>query len=187
LRNNDTDYTLRDLPANTTYMLDLARYDDHWYVVAGAQSDNKVYVYQDPLDILKQKDANTSVPARTMRIDQPVKVGFSANARFISAQGKNNFTVYDADTDRQYRFGIDKNLDPAYPAAWMDGHRLMAVADGQIVVFDFDGSNLQTLNNALPGTLPTFDRDYTALYALAPSGSVKGRFALTRTDLLVKK
>ena len=187
LRTNETEYTLRELPANTQYLLDLARFDDHWYVVVGAQSDNKVYVYQDPLDILKQKNSQVNAPARTMRIDNPSKVGFSANARFISAQGSKNFTVYDAEADRQYRYEINKSLDPVYPATWMDGHRMTAVADGKIIVFDFDGSNLQTLNEAVPGTLPTFDRDYTAIYALSPSTDVKGRSAFTRTSLLVKK
>jgi hypothetical protein len=186
LRTNDTEYTLRELPAGTTYLLDLARFDNRWYVVAGAQSENKVYVYENPIDILSSKNSKANIPARTLRVDTPQKASFSANARFVSIQGINqNFTIYDAETDRQYRYVIDKPLDTNHPATWMDGHRLTSVSNNQVIIFDFDGINLQTLSAALPGTSPLFDREYTALYTLSPSVQVNGRFALTRSSLRV--
>ncbi len=185
LWNNDNEYTLRELPANTTYLLDLARFNNNWYVVAGAKSDNQVYVYKNPLDVLTKKDSKLTLPARTLRMESPEKVGFSANTRFISVQGGKNFSIYDAEADRQYRFKVDKDFDPSTPASWMDGHRITAVSNGQIIVFDFDGSNLQTLNSAAGGTTPLFDREYSAIYSLADSSQVKGRAALTRTALRV--
>lgn len=187
LFSNDVDYIVRDFPAGTTYLLDIARFDGHWYVVAGAQNEHKVYVYEDPLDALKSNKPSQSLPARTLRVDTPQKVLFSANARFISTQGINqNFTVYDAETDRQYRYVIDRPLDLNNPASWMDGHRLVTVNDGQAIIFDFDGTNLQVLNRAGQGTVPQFDREYKAIYNVAPSEQAQGRFALTRASLRVE-
>lgn len=187
LRTNGTDYLLRELPTNTSYLLDIAKFDNRWYMVAGAQSENRVYIYEDPLDALRSRstDPDRIIPVRTTRVDNPQKVSFSANARFIAVQGVNQqFTVYDADMDRQYRYQIDKPLDASAPATWMDGHRLVSVSEGKIVVFDFDGSNVQVLNSALTGTTPQFDREYSALFSLSASEQVKGRFALSRTSLL---
>lgn len=185
IKDGDNTYTLRELPAGTTYLIDLARFNNHWYVVAGAASENKVYVYDNPLEVLKQKTPTASIPARTLRVNNPLKVAFSANARFISAQGdQKDFAVYDAETGRLYRYEVEADLDPALPAQWMDGHRLSAVVGKRVLVFDFDGSNVQWLNGALSATYPQFDREYTAIYTLA--STTDNKFAVTRTSLRVE-
>lgn len=185
LKDGDATYTVRELPANTSYLLDLARFDNRWYLVAGAQSEQKVYVYEDPLKVLKQKTPQTSIPARTLRVNNPIQASFSANARFIAVQGDNqDFAVFDAETGRLYRYNINHNLNTAYPATWMDGHRLTAVSEDRVLVFDFDGSNTQQLNAAFPATTAQFDREYTAMYTLTPSAD--GKFAATRTNLRVE-
>lgn len=185
IKDGSNTYTLRELPAGTTYLIDLARFNNQWYVVAGAASENKVYVYEDPLEVLKQKTPQTSIPARTLRVNNPLEAAFSANARFIAVQGdQKDFAVFDAETGRLYRYNVDAALNPALPAQWMDGHRLTAVTDNKTLVFDFDGSNVQQLNAALPETYPQFDREYTATYTLAPT--TDNKFALTRTKLRVE-
>lgn len=186
LRNNDKDYLVRDFPAGTSYMLDLAKFDNRWYVVAGAASENKIFVYEDPLHFLENGKLNQNISVRTLRVDTPIKALFSANARFISVQGVNqNFTVYDAEYDRQYRYVIDRPLDIAYPASWMDGHRLVSVSEGKAIMFDFDGNNLQSLIPANSGTTPLFDRDYETLYTLGSARAGTTGFVLSRTNLRV--
>lgn len=186
LKEGDSVYNLRELPANTTYLLDIARFDGRWYVVAGAQSEQKVYVYEDPLKVLKQKTPTASIPARTLRVNNPIKASFSANARFISVQGDQDFAVFDAETGRLYRYNIDVPLDPLTPATWMDGHRLTSISESRVVVFDFDGSNVQQLNAGMPISTAQFDREYSALYSVAPTGANNGTFAITRTPLRVE-
>ncbi len=184
LKNNNDDHVLRELPVGTPYLLDLARFDNHWFVVAGAQSENQVYIYEDPITILQNEKQKQNLPARTLRVDAPEKVLFSANAQFISAQGKNQtFAVYDAQTDRQYRYSINKPFDLNEPASWMDGDRLVAISNNQVIMFDFDGNNLQTLNGALSGSTPQFDRDFTAIYNISTQENDKTKFALTRASL----
>lgn len=186
LHTKDNDYTVRELPGGTTYVLDIARFDNHWFVVVGAQSENKVYVYEDPLNVLAKKDPKTTLNARTMRLEKPTHVSFSNNARFIAAQGGQQFAVYDAETDRQYRYQLAEPLDGMHPATWMDGHRLLSVSADKVLVFDFDGSNIQSLNRSLPTVTPVFNREYLNLYTLAPSDQTKGGAALTMTEMRVK-
>jgi hypothetical protein len=118
-----------------------------------------------------------------LRVDAPDAVAFSSNARFVMAQGSGSkFAVYDAETERSTRYDTKTLPDPGEQAHWMDGHRLMVISAGKLVVFDYDGTNLQTLTPSLPGFVPFFDRNYERLYNLAPSPTPNAT-SLTRTNL----
>lgn len=184
IHTKDKDYMLRELPGNTSYVIDVAQFDNSWYFVAGAASDNQVYVYKDPLDVLANDGATKSIFARTLRIKNPQNVSFSANARFVAAQSGQLFAIYDAETDRQYRYDIKDQFDTKRPAQWMDGHRLTSSTDKQVIIFDFDGINSQKLMAIDPATDVMFDRDYKISYAL--SLNKDGGAALTSTKLLVE-
>lgn len=179
-------YLVNTYPTGTSFLLDLAQFSGDWYMVVGLQQEGRVTIYKNPQDTLKQP--NHGVPiALLLRIDSPQFVSFSDNARFIAAQSGSKFAIYDAETDRRVFYELKNNVPASQQAHWMDGHRLLLVLDGKTEVFDFDGTNQQTLAASLPGFLPYFDRDYTGLYNVAPSVQVAGRAALTRTDLIVKK
>jgi hypothetical protein len=53
-------YDIRTLPAGTIYLLDLATYNGTPYLAVGASSDNKVYIYQDPISHLTAEPAATT-------------------------------------------------------------------------------------------------------------------------------
>jgi hypothetical protein len=166
--------------------VDVAKFDGAWYFAVGAASEQKTYVYRNPVAAIKRRPDLKPVPVGVLRLTQNTEfVSFSANARFVTVQAGRQFSVYDAETDRQYRYDADIALNGSQQATWMDGHRLMMVINAKTVVFDFDGTNKQELSSAVAGTLPLFDRDYEALYNIAPSVTVSGKFALTRTELLV--
>lgn len=185
IRRNDKDYELRKLAYNpeANYLVDVARFDNSWYFTVGSSSDDRVYVYKDPVEVLENENSNKSLFARTMKIDNPESLSFSANTRFIAAQSGKNFAIYDADEDRQYRYEIQENIDTSRPAKWMDGHRLITSVDGNVFVFDFDGINSQTLMPIIGMTNTMFDRDYTIAYTLA--GTETG-VSLTQTPLRVE-
>ncbi len=184
IKTNEKDYELRQLPANTTYVTDVAKFDSAWYVVAGAASDNKVYVYKDPLDILTSDNSTKAIFARTLRIDNPKEVSFSANARMIAAQSDQEFAVFDAETDRQYRYTVNDKFDTNRPVEWMDGHRLATSTNNTVIVFDFDGINQQKLMPINASTDVMFDRDYENAFTLSPSDQ-DGKATLVKTKLLV--
>ncbi len=178
-------YLINSYPVATNFLLDIAQFGGDWYMVVGLQQEGRVTIYKNPQDTLKQP--NHGVPtALLLRIDDPQFVSFSDNARFIAAQSGSKFAIYDAETDRRFYYQLKNDVPPTQQAVWMDGHRLLLVLNSKTEVFDFDGTNQQTLSPSYPGFIPYFDRDYTGLYNIAPSVQVAGRGALTRTELKVK-
>lgn len=187
LRDKDKTYFLREISKDSKYLLDMARFDGKWYVAVGAPVDQRVFVYTNPLDELKQNSQRQPVPSVLLRLNTPIEyLSFSANTRFISAQSGSSFVVYDAETGRQHRYDTKLALHTSYEAKWMDGHRFSVVSDGKVVVFDYNGTNIQTLVAANPLFKPWFDRDYNNLFVVGPSGIVKDKSALTKTSMRVK-
>lgn len=179
-------YVVREVPLDTAYHLNVATFDQHMYAAVGVPSENKVYVYRDPLKQLEQSPTTLPAAHLAMRLDGGMQnVNFSMNARFIAAQAGSKFSVYDIENNRLLRYDTKLALSPGHNATWMDGHRLTVVSQSKIVVFEFDGANTQTLHT-VSGTLPPlFNRDYTALFSVSPSATAAGGTAFVRTELRV--
>lgn len=184
IKTNDKDYELRELPISTSYVIDVAKFDNAWYVVAGASSDDKVYVYRDPLNVLTSSNPKKAMFARTLRIDNPQKVSFSTNARIIAVQSDQVIAIFDAETNLQNRYTINDTFDSKRPAKWMDGHRLTTSTNKTVLIFDFDGINQQKLMPINPSTDVLFDRDYDNAFALEPP-TADGKAKLVKTKLYV--
>ena len=175
---------MRELPTDKKYLLDLAEFDGNWYVVLGASSEKKVYVYIDPSKDLKDGDENLPRPQSLLTLDQPIEyLAFSANARFISVQSGSNFSIYDAENVKFYKYNIGLDLPSDYKAKWMDGHRFNIVNKEKVHVFDFDGTNKQELMASYAGVLPFFDRDYNDVFTLSSSLQNKDNSSLFLTPL----
>lgn len=179
-----TSYTVKQLEPGAPYLLDMARFDGRWYVAVGSAKENKAYVYRDPLDTLRGEIYDFLVPISILKAEGASRVSFSENTRFIAVQGGQNMAVYDAENDRRYDYKIKVPLKPGAEVKWMDGHRLTALSDKKIVIFEYDNLNYQTL--AASNYLPFFDRDYEALYSISEASVVKGRYSLQRTELKLK-
>lgn len=185
MKTKDKDYVLRKLSADSNYLVDVAKFSDAWYVVVGASKDNSVYVYKDPLVILSSDKPKAIIFGRTLRINNPQHVSFSANTRIIAVQSGQNFAVYDAETDRQTKYEVHDKFDTDRPAEWMDGHRLISSTNKTALVFDFDGLNQQKLMSVDSNTDLMFDRDYKTAFSFA-SADNNGKFNLNQTSLQVK-
>lgn len=183
IKTKDKSYTLRELPAKTTYVTDVTKFDNDWFVVIGATSEDKVYLYKNPITSLSETNQKP-VFARTIRIEQPKKVSFSANASKIAVQSGQNFAVYDLETDRQFSYSINEKFDTNRPVEWMDGHRLATSTNKTVLIFDFDGINIQKLIPIDPAIDVAFDRDYENAFTLSPAGS-DGKAKLIQNKLLV--
>ncbi len=183
VREGDQIYTVKELPVDTTYILDIARFSDRWYLLAGGVTDQRMYVLRDPVSVLRRNPDAQIIPAALLRIENPQFASFSANARFVQIQSGSKFVVYDAETARNYRY--DTGLNASQKAIWMDGHRLSLVSKNRVNVFDFDGTNRQELSPAYSEFVPYFNSNYTAFYTLTDS-QIAGRATLLRTELMVK-
>ncbi|MEO6513655.1 MAG: PEGA domain-containing protein [Candidatus Saccharimonadales bacterium] len=177
-------YTLRELPAGTSYLVDMAKYDGNVYIAASASSDNKVYVYQNPVAQINDNAVGLAVPVQVLRVTTPTYMSFSANARFVVAQGGSNFGIYDAEDEKGFSYTVSDPIDaPQEHATWMDGHRLMYVSGGNVVIFDYDNSNRQKLVADKPGYLPAFDSAFKYLFTFTPSEQDAAKTSLTSTSL----
>jgi hypothetical protein len=184
-RRGADDYVLRTVPKAETYLLDMADFNSHFYVAAGSTADGHTYIYKDPLDAYTHQPARTPQPIRVLIANGSQYVSFSAIARFIAVQAGSSFAVYDAETGRQFKYDAKLTLVPGQKATWMDGHRLLLNSGDAQFVFDFDGTNIQKLNPALHGYTPFFDRDYTAMFILAPQNNAADKPVLQRLELKV--
>ncbi len=181
MREGNISYRVRELPANTTYLLDIARFDNSWYVVAGTVKEGKVFVYKNPTSFLRKQPNLLPAPITVLRLDNPSDLSIAANARMIGLQAGQKIAVYDIENDLRFDYEIEHPLDGRMK--WMDGNRWVGTTEGKVIVFDFDGTNLQLLSDVSAGSLPIFDREYDRLYTLAPSKVAQGRFSFNRTQL----
>lgn len=179
-----TSYTLRQLPAGTSYLVDIAKYDGSVYIAASASSDNKVYVYQNPVAQINDSSIGIAVPVQVLRVTAPTYMAFSANTRFVMAEGGSSFGVYDAEDEKGFSYTVKDSLDaPQLHATWMDGHRLMYTTAGSVVIFDYDNINRQQLVANKPEYLPAFDPTYKYIFTLASNADGASKTTLTSTSL----
>ncbi|MGF7228377.1 MAG: PEGA domain-containing protein [Candidatus Saccharibacteria bacterium] len=174
-------YTIRTIPTSSQYLVNLTQYSGDWYVAAGSSSEGKVYVYKNPVDMLKNQQI--TVPVRVLKVADPNYVAFSSNARFIMTENANHFSVYDVQNDKGYTYTSPATMDaPQVHATWMDGDRITYISDGKVVIADFDGTNRQTLVAGSASFLPFFDRGYTYLYTI-DSPTAAGDVLVQKTAL----
>lgn len=185
VREGEQTYTIRDLPVDSTYLLDIARFNNRWYVVAGSVADERIYILRDPVAALRRNPETRLIPVSTLRVEDAQFASFSANARFVGVQSGSRFVVYDAENNRSHRYDTGLELTARQKAVWMDGHRLALVSKGQLHVYDFDGTNRQALSGAYGEFPPFFNGGYNAVFTLTDS-QVAGRATLLRTELIVK-
>lgn len=180
----DAPHTIRQLPAGDTYSAELSNYAGDTFAVVGARSENKVYVYENPLAALEDDSRAGLAPVHILKVDAPSYVSFSPGKRIIMAENADRFATYDAETDKGYAYQIAAPLDaPATHASWMDGFRLNVISGGHVVAFDYDGSNTRKLSAANPVLLPGFDRNYRYLYTFNAQNALTNTALLTAEDL----
>lgn len=176
---------IRSFPAGTTYLVDLTEYSGSLYVTTGASSENKVYIYKDPVGQLAANPNRALTPAQVLHVTAPNYLSFSNSAQFIVTENGTEFGVYDIENKMAYHYIASKPLDaPQAHATWMDGDRLTYVSGGKTVIFDYDNTNQQTLTSAGSQYLPAFTPDYKFIYTLAPAATA-GQFDMNQTSLLV--
>lgn len=177
----DQTYTLRSIPAQTTYLLDFTKYDGVEYDVIGSSKENKVYIYKDPIGQIKKLPNHAIVPIQVLHVTTPNFVGFSPTAQFIIAEHANQFGVFDIFNGVGYNYSINQAIDaPQVHVSWMDGARLTFVSGGQSTIVDYDGTNLQKLVSANPSFVPMFSPDYKFTYSFASTETTQ----LGQTSLL---
>jgi hypothetical protein len=177
-------YHIKTFNNGTNYLLHMAGYSGVVYVAAGASSENKVYVFQDPVNQLQGNPKQAPVPSQVLFVTNPNYLSFSKTAQFIAAEGGQQFGVYDIQNGHGYNYTSTMPLDiPQQHATWMDGNRLTYVSGGKSVIFDYDNNYQQNLVTNSPTYLPFFSPDYRYIYNLALDKNV---YNFNQTSLITK-
>lgn len=177
-------YLIRRAAANTTYLLNLSTYSGALYVAVSAASENEAYVYEDPASQIANPHVGVAIPAEVFSIIDPNYLQTSTNGQYIAFEHGTQFAVYDADNQESFSYTVPGALDtPQTHATWMDAARLMYVSKGQLVVFDYDGQNRQTLVSTDAAYIPSFDPNYKNMYTFMPSAANKANELLMATPL----
>jgi len=172
-----TTRTIWSLAAAQSHLLDIARFDNEWFMVAGNDKEDKAYIFRDPFG--SGSTSGKVVPSIAITQDNPQFLSFSPNARFITLQNGKNISMYDAETQRKYMYKTPIDADSKTKFSWMDGFRLMTIHNKQLVVWDFDGTNAQILVNT--PTLPFFSNNYETLFSISSDKKPQ----LAKTPLVV--
>ncbi|MGH7141935.1 MAG: PEGA domain-containing protein [Candidatus Saccharimonadales bacterium] len=185
LYNGSNTYVIRHDSANTTYLLNLTTYDGNLYVAVAAASENREYVYENPVSEITDKQIGVAVPIEAFATVAPNYLSFSSNAQYVLFENGVNFSIYDIENQLGYTYTSADPLDaPQTNASWLDGGNLIYASKGQLLTFDFDGGNRQELVSADPRYSPYFGPNYKYLYDLVPSASDPTQELLTSTPLL---
>ncbi|HET9098518.1 MAG TPA: PEGA domain-containing protein [Candidatus Saccharimonadales bacterium] len=181
-----TRYTIRSLPAGTGYLVDLTTYSGTLYVAVGSKSDNRVYIYQDPVSFITSNPGQGLAPIWVLNVPQPTYLSFSASAQFIIAENGTDYASYDIQNNLGYLYDDPtRPLDPPQAnVSWMDGDRVTYVSNGKIVVQEYDNKNFRALVPASSDYLPAFSTNYRYLYTLTSDGS-SGQYDLNMTPLML--
>lgn len=183
LYDGSTSYLLRRAKANTTYLLALSEYDGNLYAALSASSEGTAYIYENPAT-QATNSAGDAAPVQVLRLASPEYVSFSAGGQYVVFENGTKFTTYDLENQQGFAYTVTAPLDtPQTHAFWMDGARLDYVSKGQIVVFDYDGQNRQTLVSSDARYQPYFGPSYKLLYTPVPSASDPSQELLTSTSL----
>jgi hypothetical protein len=173
-------YPLYAFNAGSAYVINAARFSGDWYYVAGSDSDEQVDIFKNPLDDLKNSSVGKATPMIGFRMLGATKAEFSANTRFLGVQAGQKIGVYDFEEETRYEYDAPAAISA--PLQWMDGHRFIGQADGNVVVFDYDSTNMQSLVGTVDPKGGYFSRSYNQLLTLSPNPDGK-TVSLVHTDM----
>lgn len=172
LQEGSKTYDIRLLPTGSRYLLDLTGYDGKLNVVAGADSQNKIYIYHDPLAQINKQPTASLVPAQVLHVTSPNYLKFSSSAQFVMAENGNEIAVYDFENKIGYHYITEQPIDsPQSNASWIDGNRLTYVSSGKVFIFEYDYQNPRSLVPASSSFIPALSSDYKFIYSLKQSAT----------------
>lgn len=182
-------YTVRTLDRTDSYVLDMARYENKWYITFGSVQDGRLYIYENPVEQIIASSESKASPLFAMRLEGVTDLSFSATAQFVGAQNGTRFQVFDIKHVRGYSyaapFAFDAGAERQY-AEWMDGHRYLYASAGNAQLLEYDGTNRRQLMPVSGQSEVFFDRDYRAAFTLAPRTDGQPGVGLTVTSMLIE-
>jgi hypothetical protein len=165
------------------YLVAMSQFSGNWYVAFSSSGEGKVYLYENPVADLQNQPKSPLVPLAILQINQPSFLSFSGNSQILAAQNGDVFTTYDVLNQHAYSYQVGSDIPATEQATWMDSYHFTVVSGSRVLVFDYDGSNLQTLQPAIAGFPTLLDPTHKWAYVLAPDIANPALIDLTSTAL----
>ncbi|MBX4190892.1 PEGA domain-containing protein [Candidatus Saccharibacteria bacterium] len=165
--NNGDSFKLNDFPAGNKYLIDAAQFQGEFYYAAGSDTSERINIYKNPLDQIKNPAYSKALPILALHMDGGQKIGFSGNARFLGVEAGQQFSVYDFETRDSYQYTLSESITDLLQ--WMDGHRYIGQVGSKIFIMDYDGTNRQLIADSVEPFGGLFSRDYDHLMVINPS------------------
>lgn len=154
-------YQLANLKAGSVYPLGIGQYRDDLYFIFGSDREDRLTIYKDPLDAIRDSAAGTVSPRSALPLKGATKVLNSPNFRFMTVLAGQKLAVYDMETADTYMYTIKSPLNGQL--RWLDGFRLVGNSQGRLLILDYDNTN-QWQAVAAAAESGFVDRDYRYLF-----------------------
>jgi hypothetical protein len=168
LQHEGKEYPLRDLTVSDKYLLDTSRLGNALIVAIGSKGEDRVIVYNDPINALEQNESsNLPVPTTVLRVVAPEELRISADSSALFVRSGSQIATHEFEADRSYSFETTSKLKLGSELQWVDGQHLLGVNEAnKLLMLDFDGSNQFELVDASNTTRDYFSRTMNELYTL---------------------
>lgn len=178
----NTSYPLYTFAAGSKYLLDASQYQGHWYYVAGSDKANRINIFKDPLNALKNHETNKAIPLRSLSGLGSGGLSFSENSRFVAVTASGKVSVYDIEMQAHSLF--DAPLSPSGSLFWLDSYHWVSDYRSNLTIMDFDATNLHSLIPTIWNKVAVLDKNSNHLITFAQA-SDDSSVSLRTVDLRV--
>lgn len=150
---------LVDRLAPADYQLDYINFDGAQYIVIFNRTAQRISLYHSSTASGQQLEEFKDMVVRS--------ISTAPDDRYLIMQNGSSFASYDFEFTRIYHFNLAaQNLGRL---AWLDRYHLLSNAGGSLVMFEFDGGNLEVITDGLDGFTPAGARGLDFIYSVGRS------------------
>lgn len=178
----DDSYILREVDSlDVVLKIAVARYFDNDFV-AIAQND-VITVLKGSFPNQSSKDGSSLKQVTSFKLaSTATSLSFSPNSFYVVAQSNASFKTYELEHRRIHGGSISNGEAKTMQLQWLEDAQLWDTTNGSIAMRDFDGSNIHTLMNVIPGSNATLSQNGRFLYGFAKT---ENGYALQRVKLIL--
>lgn len=180
---DEVSHVLRRVNNDAVLAIAVGRYFTDDYVAIA--ENNKVTILKGSYPTSSDDDTDSLKQLATMQLINPVqRLSFSPKSDYILAESSAGFMTYEIEHLRTAAGTIDKSSEPATtPLQWLDIAHVWNQQNGQLVMRDFDNSNVFTISAVAGNYDATLSQNGRFIYSIGKSD--KG-FTLQRVKMILE-
>ncbi len=158
-RDNQSHQLFNKLPA-ASYQREYINFNSKQFVVIFNKTTQRVSLYP----------SISSADQSLQQFDLPTgDISEAPDDRYLVMRNGNNFATYDFELSRMYRFSLP--VQNPGELVWLNAYHLLGNSGGSLIMFEFDGGNLETITDGLAGFAPYGSKGLDLVYSIGRSAS----------------